>query len=345
MSKSESDILAMLRRDHLVSGPDVCLTALSGGISSDVFLVASGEKRFVIKRALAQLRTKDLWRVDISRNRNEYEYLKYVGRILPEAVPAVLALGDGYFTMEYLGSEFKNWKQLLLGGHCDSRRLQQAARILGTIHRSSFGDRKAERLFDTTPNFHQLRTDPYLLTTGQRHPALREYFEQEAFRLENTRECLVHGDYSPKNLLVGSERMVLLDCEVAWYGDPAFDLAFLLNHLLLKSLYHAATDLRWDQVIGNVMGTYYRERELETDTQREFDGRTARLLLLLLLARVDGKSPVEYLSNEEKRAFIRRFVSSGLHSTTHTLQVVNKWFMCLQEQFKGDYAREELKRL
>ena len=120
------------------------------------------------------------------RNRNEYEYLKYVGGILPDCVPKVFAAGDGGFTMEYLGAGFANWKQLLLEGRCRPKDARQAGKTLGAIHRVSFGDAALARLFDTTKNFHQLRTDPYLVTTGQRHPELREYFERENRRLENT---------------------------------------------------------------------------------------------------------------------------------------------------------------
>ena len=75
----------------------------------------------------------------------------------------------------------------------------------------------------------------------------REVLRAEAERLVTCRSVLVHGDFSPKNLLVSGDRLVIIDCEVAWYGDPAFDLAFLLNHLCLKALYHApahGADLR-----------------------------------------------------------------------------------------------------
>lgn len=335
MAEAGAQILNLLRRDNLVSGIDVAITPLGGGVSSDVFLIEDDERCFVVKQALPQLKVKDLWQADTSRNRNEYEYLRYVVRILPGAVPSVFAVGSDYFTMEYIGPESKTWKQLLLSGHCYPQHAQRAANILGRIHRESAGDPEAERLFDTTSNFHQLRTDPYLLTTGHRHPELRQYFEQEALRLESTREALVHGDYSPKNLLVGKGRLVLLDCEVAWYGDPAFDLAFLISHLLLKSLYHAPKDLQITQMINAVMGSYYLERELRANLKQEFDFRTARLLLLLLLARIDGKSPVEYLNTNDKCHFIRTFVTSELYAGVMTLsEVTSDWFAALQDQYR-----------
>lgn len=328
MAENGSAILDLLRRDQLVSGHNVLVTPLVGGVSSDVFLIEDEGKRFVVKQALPQLKVRDQWQADTSRNRVEYEFLRYLSRIVPDAVPEVFAVGADYFAMEYFGPEYRNWKELLLSGDCQPQHAVRAARILGTLHRVSFGDGELARGFDTTPNFHQLRTDPYLLTTGQRHPALRERFEQEAVRLENTRECLVHGDYSPKNILIGSSRTVLLDCEVAWYGDPAFDLAFLLNHLLLKSLYHAPLDPGLQEIIGTMIAAYYDERQMDTEA---LDSRTARLLLMLLLARIDGKSPVEYLT-QPKQDFVRGFVSPRLSAPAFTHEVVGDWFANLQLQ-------------
>jgi aminoglycoside phosphotransferase (APT) family kinase protein len=325
--ENRSPLLNILRRDRLVSGSDIRLTPLGGGVSSDVFLIENGRKSFVIKQALPLLKVKDHWPADTSRNRVEYEALQYLSRVTPGAVPEAFAAGTGYFAMEYLGPEYTNWKELLLAGNCQTQHATQAARVLGTLHRVSFGNAELALRFDTTANFHQLRTDPYLLTTGIRHPALRERFEHEASVLENTRECLVHGDYSPKNMLVGNGRLVLLDCEVAWYGNPAFDLAFLLSHLLLKALYHAPAEVGLQTAIAAVLETYYEERNLEGDAWRDFDSRTAGLLLTLLLARIDGKSPVEYLTSDEKRDFVRTFVSSRLSKSTATLdELVPDWF-------------------
>ena len=326
-------ILALLRAHGDVRSPNASAIPLTGGVSSDVFLVHDGDRQFVVKQALPKLRVHDLWQADISRNRTEYEYLRYVGGILPDAVPKVYAAGDGYFTMEYLGEGFVNWKQMMLNGQCRPRHAAQAGGTLGVIHRMSAGNAEAARIFDTTNNFHQLRTDPYLVTTGQRHPELREYFERETIRLESTRECLVHGDYSPKNILIGEHRQIILDCEVAWYGDPAFDLGFLLNHLLLKSLYHAPNDVGLLQMLEQAVSAYYLERRLSAERQDEFDRRTAHLLLQLLLARIDGKSPAEYLTSDQKKDFVRRFVTALLPVTDMKLpQLFARWFAALSEQ-------------
>jgi aminoglycoside phosphotransferase (APT) family kinase protein len=313
-----AEFLQMLRRDGVVRRDDARLIPLVGGVSCEIYLVEDGAERFVVKRALAKLKVKADWFADVSRNRYEREFIRYVARFLPAAVPSLreCATSGNYFAMEYLGGEFRNWKQLLLDGQADVESAQRAGTLLAEIHRHSAGDTEAVRAFDTTPNFIQLRIEPYLLATGAKHPALRSLFEMEAERLGNTRECLVHGDFSPKNILVTPERMVLLDCEVAWYGDPAFDLAFMLNHFFLKSLLHAPRDAGMRRMIDSFWSAYQDVRPTP-----ELDSRTGRLLLMLLLARVDGKSPVEYL-DPVRQDFVRRFVEQELPSAPVSVAAV-----------------------
>ncbi|HUE37408.1 MAG TPA: phosphotransferase, partial [Candidatus Acidoferrum sp.] len=154
-----------------------------------------------------------------------------------------------------------------------------------------------------------------------KHPALRPRFEAEAARLADVRECLVHGDFSPKNILISPARMVLLDCEVAWYGEPAFDLAFLLNHFYLKALLHAPRDVG----IGLLIEKFWSEYQAVRPSP-EIEPRTAPLLLMLMLARVDGKSPVEYLDTP-RRQFIRKFVQSELPAENFSLRhITGSWF-------------------
>jgi len=313
----------LLYQDGVVQNPDARLTPLSGGVSCEIYLIEDGAERFVVKRALAKLKVKADWFADVSRNRHEWEYIRYVARFLPAAVPALrhCSAAGNYFAMEYLGDEFQNWKQLLLAGQADPECAARAGTLLAQIHRHSAGDADASRIFDTTPNFSQLRIEPYLLATGMRHPDLRPLFEAEAARLESARECLVHGDFSPKNILVSSERMVLLDCEVAWYGDAAFDLAFMLNHFLLKALWHQPREAGMSGMVRGFWSAYQTVRPTP-----ELDARVGRLLLMLLLARVDGKSPVEYLDSP-RQDFVRRYVQDELRSgKTSLAAIADSWF-------------------
>lgn len=319
----QDTFLELLRRDGVVHSPDARLVPLSGGVSCDIYLVEDGEDRFVVKRALEKLRVKADWFADIRRNRTEWEYIRYVSAFLPMAVPGLRQCSamDNYFAMEYFNGKFSNWKQLLLAGQAREEHARRAGNILGEIHRHSAGDAEAMRLFDTTPTFFQLRIEAYLLATGANHSALRPQFEAEAARLAAARECLVHGDFTPKNMLVGDDRMILLDCEVAWYGEPAFDLASLLNHFFLKALFHAPHDAGMRTMIQQFWLAYQSTRP-----SPEIEPRVGRLLLMLMLARVDGKSPVEYLG-PGRQEIVREFVQKQLPAENFSLShIADGWF-------------------
>jgi aminoglycoside phosphotransferase (APT) family kinase protein len=320
------DILRLLHQRGVLAGPRPAVQALSGGVSSDIWLIDDGLRKLVLKRALPKLRVADDWFADVSRNRHEQDFMDYVQRFLPGAVPRLVHRDpdNGFFAMEYLGPEFANWKTLLLAGQAVTAHACQAAEMLATIHSRSWRDFQAGADFATTAQFRQLRIDPYLVTTGNRHPRLRTLFHEEAERLASTSLCLVHGDFSPKNILIGPERMVLLDCEVAWFGDPAFDVAFLLNHLLLKALHLQRTAASYLALAETFWQTYFGR--LTPEQQDGLETRVFRLLPMLMLARVDGKSPVEYLTNEDSRDCVRRFVAERLsRPADDALAFVTAW--------------------
>ncbi len=321
--EDQNTFLELLHRDGVVHSRDARLVPLSGGVSCDIYLVEDGSDRFVVKRALEKLRVAADWFVDIRRNRTEWEYIRYVSQFLPDAMPRLrqCSATDNYFAMEYFNGKFSNWKQMLLAGQARIEDAARAGGILARIHQHSQGDAEAVRLFDTTPTFFQLRIDAYLLTTAAEHPALRSQIEAEAARIAHVRECLVHGDFTPKNILVSGDRMVLLDCEVAWFGEPAFDLASLLNHFFLKSLFHAPKDFGMREMIEKFWSAYQSVRP-----SPELEPRVGRLLLMLMLARVDGKSPVEYF-NAGHQQFVREFVSKQLPAKNFSLHnITNEWF-------------------
>ncbi len=327
-----STLVNAIRKAGLLEEGSFQFEPMAGGVSSDISLVRQGNRAFVVKQALAQLRVREEWFADCGRNLTEQAYIQYVHQILPDAVPAILYTdaGQGFFVMEYLGDGFENWKALLMAGGINPRDALETGRILGEIHRHSWQDEAAARQFETTRNFRQLRTNPYLLTTGARHPGLRGYFEEEVERLEATRLCLVHGDFSPKNILIRQSRVVLLDCEVAWFGDPVFDVAFLLNHLALKALRFPARAAGYLSLAGAFWESY--SRALGPALAAGIEPRVPGLLLMLMLARVDGKSPAEYLTGEPGKQAIRNFVQTHLPSPPPTLAALwPKWEQAIHQ--------------
>jgi Ser/Thr protein kinase RdoA (MazF antagonist) len=135
-----------------------------------------------------------------------------------------------------------------------------------------------------------------------------------------TKVALVHGDISPKNILVGPEGPVFLDAECAWYGDPAFDVAFCLNHLLLKCLAAPAATAGFLGCFDALAETYLGGVAWEPAAALE--ARAAHLLPGLLLGRVDGKSPVEYLTEEADKKCVRQVARRLLASPEERLGAV-----------------------
>ncbi len=317
-----------MRADGVVRADGARLTPLAGGVSSEIYRVDDGQESFVVKRALPKLNVAAEWFADPRRNLHEQDYLRYVAAFLPGSVPRLrfASREHCYFAMELIGGELANWKTELLAGRVDRSHAARAGHTLGIIHRHSAGDPAAIKLFATGDLFWQLRIEPYLLATAEAHPRLAAALRAEAERLGACRSALVHGDYSPKNLLVSGERLVVIDCEAACYGDPAFDLAFLLNHLCLKALYHAPARRAELRAAVEAAVDAYQDAWSDLPAVADIAGRASRLLPMLLLARVDGKSPVEYLA-EAQREHVRQFAEREILAPPIELpNMLESWF-------------------
>lgn len=298
-------MLGFLRASGLAAADEVPRSAaLPGGVSSDIWRVSLRSGPVCVKRALPRLRVAQVWEAPVERNRFEWRWMQVAARIVPGSAPRVLAQDEagGLFAMEFLDSErHPLWKNELRAGRADAGFARQVGASLARIHAATAGDAEIAREFATDAGFHAIRLEPYLLATARAHPDLAAPLEALAARTAATRVALVHGDVSPKNILAGPRGPVFLDAECAWYGDPAFDLAFCLNHLLLKCLWvpeAAAKFLACFDALATAYFASYAPTGLEA--------RAASLLPGLLLARVDGKSPVEYVTEESQRARVRR---------------------------------------
>lgn len=317
-----TEIETWLREDAQLQPGPASLSLLGGGVSCEVVKVEQGARTFVVKRALARLRVAADWRADVTRNATEHAFYEKLGDALSGSIPRVWFHNPRhhYFTMEFLGEGWSNWKELLLRGAMTPAHGGLAGALLGKLHATTWRDARFARAFDTVENFRQLRTDPYFRATAARRPEAAAALHALSDQIENARVCLVHGDFSPKNMLTasghGPDRMMLLDAEVAWFGEPAFDIAFLQTHLLLKGLHLLPRPSPWRETAEAAWRAYREILGHRCDS--DLETRASRLLAALLLARVDGKSPAEYLS-EKHRAFARDFALAALANPHATL--------------------------
>ena len=132
----------------------------------------------------------------------------------------------------------------------------------------------------------------------------------------------MHGDVSPKNILAGPAGPVFLDAECAWWGDPAFDLAFCLNHLLLKCLWTPHAQAGFLACFDAMAATY--RAGVAWEPADALEARVARLLPGLFLARVDGKSPVEYITTEADKNRVRRVARALLAAPPTRLDAIRQ---------------------
>lgn len=230
-------------RHGLASPQDVVRwSAMSGGVSSDLWRVEAPDRTFCVKAALPTLRVKADWHAPLDRSSVEVAWLKFASEQAPGAVPTVLAddPAAGVFAMNYFDPiEYPVWKSELMAHRINDGTAERVGDLVGRLAEASVQRHVREDLsqrFATDDNFRLLRIEPYFLTTARRRPEVADRLRSLAERTSSIRRGLVHGDVSPKNILVGQGGPVLIDAECAWWGDPAFDVAFCLNHLLLKAL-------------------------------------------------------------------------------------------------------------
>ena len=327
-AESRAAIVASLVKLGFIKPNEVVfMTPLTGGVSSDIWKVDLTAKAICVKRALPQLRVKQLWEAPVVRNAFEVAYTQFAQKVIPGAVPNVLGHDEdaGLFVMDYLpAQDYPVWKFQLRDGEVDLNTARMVGEQMGRIHRTSASDAAIPKQFATDDIFYSIRLEPYLDATARVHNDLAPRLKQLIDTTFRTKHVLVHGDIAPKNILIGPQRPVFLDCECAWFGDPAFDLAFCLNHLLLKCLWHPAARDEFLAAFDALYEEYLPHVDWEPRADMEY--RTAHLLPGLFLARVDGKSPVEYLNDEDDKNRVRRCARKLLAHPVNTLvEVRDAW--------------------
>jgi len=320
-----TEILDALRRMHLLGAAEPPGERLTGGVSSDIWRIDLPNRPICVKRALAKLRVAADWQAPVERNRYEAAWMRRANAAVPGSAPALLGQDEtsGALAMQYLPpDDYKLWKTRLRDGNADPAFAATVAATLVRIHAATAADPTTAADFPTDRIFFDIRLEPYLLATGRARPELASTLGALVAQTQANKCALVHGDVSPKNILAGPRGPVFLDAECAWWGDPAFDLAFCLNHLLLKCLWTPSATSGFLACFDALAARYIAGVTWEPPPHLET--RAARLLPGLFLARVDGKSPVEYITQEADKDRVRRTAGRLLREPPHRLADIRR---------------------
>ena len=308
-------------RDHGHIGKDetVEIHRLDGGVSNRTMLVnrSSGES-WVIKQALAKLRVKVDWFSDPVRIHREAMGMRWLHRLAPAGTITDVIFEDHdhhLLAMSAVPMPHENWKTMLLAGNVVQDHIQQFATLLGTIQVNA--EAVIEEVADTFSDrsfFESLRLEPYYGYTATQVSSAAPFLEDLIRQTRERTITLVHGDYSPKNVLVRDGRVILLDHEVIHFGDGAFDVGFAMTHLLSKAHHVKSHRTQFIDAARMFWQTYYLIVR-DSDWAVGMETASVRHTMGCLLARVAGRSPLEYLNasqRSQQQQMVLRLVSSGI---------------------------------
>ncbi len=275
---------------------------LPGGVVPEVFF--SDEENFIYGMACAPP-TATLWKEDLLAGRVDVPVGAAAGRVLAQ----MHAIQEPDVERRFIDDEVF-WqlrvdpyyittaeKHPSLRPVFDHAIAQMKARKLALVH----GDYSPKNMF---------------VVNGKMAARAERCAEHESYAYESgepkmdSRESGNDGVGAQSDSLAGEDNgdcanhILLLDFEVVHWGDPAFDLAFCINHLLIKSIVNSNVQKEYFQSVAALLAGYRATlpdlnwEELKTETRLQ--------LGCLMLARIDGKSPVEYITDEPTKETVRR---------------------------------------
>jgi len=302
---------------------------LTGGVSSEVYHVKTYKNNYCIKRSLKRLLVKKKWIANTNRIKFEYLWLKHCQNILKRNIPNTYEFNNKkkYIVMEYLKtSQYKTLKQLYFNKIININTIRSISKHLYKIHSNSSNYKTKKTFEGNYKNFYDLRLDPYFNEVGRVYPKYKGYIKKINENYIKHSNTLVHGDFSPKNILVGKNKIIYLDAECCNFGDPVFDLVFFTNHLLIKSIFFKDKS----QEFIKLYISFYKEylSNLSTKNFNSYIDRIIKMTPIMLLSRVDGKSPVEYINKVKIKNIIRKksflLLDSKISSLNDIIKIINE---------------------
>ena len=302
---------------------------LKGGVSSEVYEVRIKQNSFCLKRSLKKLLVKKNWIVNQNRIYYEYLWLNHCRKILKNNIPKTFEYNkkQKYILMEYFdASKFKTLKELYFKANINLNTIKSISKHLYKIHSQSKNYKTKNIFIKNNNNFFKLRLDPYFNEIARVYPKLKKKVKSINKEYLLNASTLVHGDFSPKNILIGNKKIIYLDAECCNYGDPVFDLVFFSNHLLIKSIYFKKQKKKFLKAFKLFYSQYFNNISIRE--YRKYLLRIINMTPIMLLARIDGKSPVEYISSEKIKNKIRKksfkMINTKINDIDDMIQIINE---------------------
>ncbi|HCC37928.1 MAG TPA: aminoglycoside phosphotransferase [Treponema sp.] len=314
-------------------GEHYTLNYCTGGVSCIAALIEKDGITMLVKQGRPKLAVKEDWFADPARMKIEAKANEIFNRYVPESVPAVIFYdAENYILLRKAApADCVMWKTDLLNGILDFEVAKKTIDALVTVHNKCFNDPEIARIFADDSIFYQLRISPYIEFLLGKYPELTEYGKQLIERLKTRKLSLVHADYTPKNILVLKNRDIcILDYEISHYGDPVFDLAFFTNHIVLKSAHLKKWSAAFLNMLLYMTDTYFEM--MNYGEKKEAEADSVKILAIMMLARIDGKSPVEYITSEQTKTLVRDMAFQLLKSGIKTFREARELFYYMENE-------------
>jgi tRNA A-37 threonylcarbamoyl transferase component Bud32 len=317
----------LVERGFLRDNEPLISSSLGGGVSNHIVKITTRDRSLVMKQAQPKLNVQIDWFAPIDRVLIEAACMEGLRDLVPAGtIPKILFIDEEryLYAMECAPDNSVLWKIRLLQGDIQNDTAQKVGEILGAMHSRTHESTQLREQFWQNRILHALRIDPCFTFLAGVHPELAPQIKEQARNLDQTKYCLVHGDYTPKNMLLSDDRLILLDYEIAHWGNPALDSGFLIAHLLLKAIhnpswtqgYLEAARVFWNSYINTFSNAEAGKLELEA----------VKLIPFLVLARIDSKSPVEYIIEDDRKEYAREFATKFILSPVFELEELLAYF-------------------
>ena len=296
---NKDTVVKYLTDKKVISSSDKAeVEVLTGGVSNVVLAITTANQKLVLKQALAELAVTEKWLADQRRAIVEADAIKLFNQLSPDQVPKLIFLDPERFilVLERVPVGSTVWKSDLLAGVINPDVGADLGKTLATWHNYGEVTASAKIKFMEDKLFDQLRIDPFYRFVAAKNPQIEVAIRRLINELEGDKTTIVHGDFSPKNIMVSmDDQIFILDFEVTHVGNPVFDLAFLIAHLLCK--FFRTEDRLQAKLLSNTANTFTTEYA----KLRSISPSVAKHTALIALARVEGKSPVNYLDQVQQK--------------------------------------------